>query len=294
MKTWTSFWCCIGILFFPFGAYAQYMNVHAGETHYQVDMMSIDSLTFTETPLDSITDVSVDVNSQRIDGGGSLWILEVSAIVVTGNSRPAEDGVLVQFSVDPGIAVVTADAYTGNASADGHRFPGIAYGLLAYSVTNTNERISLQATVIGASGNEITDTIESFRLPIQQPSIQINVDRFNYFYADSEDYAAVCVDAYVYDSRLSPINNQLVRFLGTRGAYHYSHGRGSDVTYEMLSGDIGEYVDIEDGCARRYLLVLFQEAFPDPMNLEAQARVTACLPSLGLYSEELIIDLVHE
>ncbi len=285
--------CFICLLMFGGLVNAQVMNIHSGEMRYQVELNSIDSLTFSEESLDQITNVTVNVCNSGYDGGGAIWLLEVSAIVEEEDSHPVDDGILVEFSLYPNIATITAEVYTGNESLGGNSVQGTAFAILAYPGAVTNEIINIQATVIGADGDEIAGFLLDYVLPIQDPSIQINVDRFNYFYSGSNDNADFRTEAFVTDGHLTPINGQLVRFLSTRGEFHYSMSISSEILPEMLTGDVDEYVDINTGWARRYLVVPFEAAFPDPTNLEDVITVTSQLVGCNLYSEEIQLELAH-
>ncbi len=126
----------------------------------------------------------------------------------------------------------------------------------------------LTAEVFGGSGESCADTVEGFILPIQDPAISMDTDIDYFVYLRTEDHAVFATDIFVTDGHDQLINNQLVRYLSNRGQFHVTSSPGSEVNPDMLTGNTGECPDVGDGQARRFLIIPFNEAFPNP-NVES-------------------------
>ncbi len=238
--------------------------------------------------------IELDVNNDGIDGGGTIWNVEVSARVADRHNNPVADSIEVSFTVEPEIATIIS-ARTGNPDLDNEVTAGVANTIMGYNSSVTNQRVDITAVVISETGDEVSTTFEDYVLPIQDPAGQLQTDRANYFYSGATDNASFETELYVFDGHEVCINGQLVRFLANRGQFHFSRSPNSEVVPEMVTGDIGEYVDIECGWARRYLVIPFNEAFPDPTNLEATATINAILPGYEEATiEPVTVDLRHQ
>ncbi len=119
---------------------AQTMNIHSGNEVYHVDLLSIDSLTFTPNSLPPVELIHLEIDNQGYDGGGNLWLIEAAAWVYTEDGL-APNGTLVRFDVSNEAATIEHEAYTGNLSIEGHSWVGVAFATISYPSNSTNTPI---------------------------------------------------------------------------------------------------------------------------------------------------------
>ncbi|MDP8208494.1 MAG: fibronectin type III domain-containing protein [Candidatus Electryonea clarkiae] len=240
--------------------------------------------------------VDIDINEIAEDGGGAIWILEVSATVRDIQNHPVLDSIAVQFEVDQDIAVIS-DGYTGNENMAGITVPGVAFSTLVYNSSVTNDSIQIQAEVLAGDGhNTITGIYNDFKLPLQEGAGLLYSDPLNWNYRNQHPIAVFDMSVFVYDGHDHCIDKQLVRFLTDRGLY-YTSAAGGAVRNEALTGPLDYPVGMdgdECGWAQRYLRITFDDAFPDPRILDS--RATANVEIIGcadIYIEPVTINLIH-
>ncbi len=288
MKTKMIVVCLLGICLISGYASAQVMTVHQGNLGYQLDLTAIDSLTFSTAPMNEITNISIEVNSEAYDGGGNLWILQVSALVETEDSQPAPDSFMVMFEVFGEDVTISGASYIGNESIEGITTPGVAFAELVYHSSSTNDLVDIEATVMGGAG-EINTRLEDYSLPIQEPDLLLNPETSNFFFEDASEVAVFETDLFLMDGHGQGINNQLVQFHSDTGFFHTTSNTSSPVESQMLTGDTDEYPEMGDGQARRYLLVQFFEAFPDPAVLVSNITISGVIVGTTTETEEVTL-----
>ncbi|MCB2200726.1 hypothetical protein KQI63_15080 [bacterium] len=217
--------------------------------------------------------VEVDNRGEAEDGGGAVWLLEVSARVQDSMNNDVADGYQVIFTLDNEDAHI-GDGFTGNIGPiTDNPERGVAFTGLAYHSRLTNQVVNVSAQVIrGSDGLLATDTY-TLKLPIQRAVGVMNVSPSNFHFdqhVPNPGYAQILVTIYVYDGHQHLINDQEI---------HYSpqFGRMYDTATLLpqnpqrpyaLTGPADYQSEVPDddpeGVCKRYLLITQVEAFPDP------------------------------
>ncbi|MCF7858886.1 MAG: Ig-like domain-containing protein [Candidatus Cloacimonetes bacterium] len=162
-------------------------------------------------------------HSSGMDMGSGRWRVQISALLNDVEGNPVASGTAVFFSLpdDPEWASVVAAAYVNNQNVQGDSLAGVAYTLLNYNGTHTNDTISVRIeTGVG-------DIFEGqLKLPIQFPSIDIAAvplhvdwDQYNNP-SDWRDHTVELspyVEITILDGQNNPISNQPVIFTSTLG-----------------------------------------------------------------------------
>ncbi len=221
--------------------------------------------------------IHIDVDERGEDGGGSIWLLEVSAVVLDRNNRPVRDNIVVAFEVSDDIATIGGEVppYTGNLNREGSSDIGIAYTTLAYNSSATNDTVHIYASVLGAGGELIRGELLDFNLPLQGGGAILYADPANWDYSWG-DPALNHITIYVYDGHDHCVNDQLVRLLTTKGQYYAQNLGGAPCNEKVTGpGNVGPPDQDDCGWAGHYLRTTFDEAFPDPNILETTIEVSA-------------------
>ncbi len=217
--------------------------------------------------------IDIDVNEIGEDGGGAVWNVEVSARVADILNNPVKDSIVVAFEVSDDIATIGGEGapYTGNEDPGGDITPGVAHTIMSYNSAVTNDSIDIIATVLSEGGNLITGEYIDFNLPIQTAAGVLYADPRNWDFTWG-DPALFHMTVFVYDGHDHCINDQLVRFITSRGQY-YAQAIGGAPLNEAITGpgNVGPPDQNDCGWADRYLRITFDEAFPDPRILETTA-----------------------
>lgn len=246
-------------------AFGQTLVVHYGDHEVRLPLGDIDSLTFTDEPAVVPRMIEVDVTHEAVDGGGSDWVLPISATMRDGDGNPVPDGYPVEFGLSPNLGVVS-NGVTGNEGVDGSEGePGVAHGSLRYASGNTNQTVTLVARW-PYGDRELADSL-SFPLPLQQPSGVLSVDPFNFSFSSSSGEAAIIqATCTVRDGHGVLIANQRVRFNPQYGGI-----------YATREGTTEDPIAVTDanGVATRFWRVTLDDLsdFPDDPVIQALISV---------------------
>ena len=234
--------------------------------------------------------VEIDYDEEAVDGGGAVWMLQISTRVQDIMNNDVADSVQVLYTVEPEIAHVT-DGFTGNAGLiDEVPQPGVAFSTLLYQSRFTHDTITLTASVRrGSDGFYATDTYE-LELPIQLPiaTMSATPSNFNYtLHVPHNGYAEIEVTIHVRDGHTHLINNQVVHFSPQMGRIYSTnqllpqnpqtpYAITGPADYDSVAPD-----DDPDGVCKRWLLITEDEAFPDPAS-----PMNTCTIQAELYGED--------
>ncbi|MDP8208496.1 MAG: fibronectin type III domain-containing protein [Candidatus Electryonea clarkiae] len=208
------------------------------------------------------TTMSIDVDEQGTDGGGDIWLLDVTALLHDENGNPARDSIAVQFTLDPPIAEIDF-GWTEN---------GIASTTLAYHSYVTNDSVTIEAMAYSDGDEPLTAVYHDFNLPMQEGAALLYCDPTNWNFATQPPVAYFDISVFVYDGHDHCINDQLVRFLTSRGLIWWSGG--GQIRNEAMTGPRDYPVGLDGdgpGWAHRYLRITFNDAFPDDREHESTA-----------------------
>ncbi len=252
--------------------------------------------------------ISLDINSEGIDGGGSMWNVEVSAMITDILNNPVKNGIAVQFITSASNPDSTTPAgigddgiFTGNEDEDGLSTPGVANTIMSYHSAQTNRLVDITVQVMPESGQILEATFTDIVLPIQMAAGGLDADPANYYFeeVDPDLYSRHEMYAYVYDGHYHWINNQEVLYSTTRG-YYSATSTPNAMTREnrAITGPVDNrppFTDSDDnGYAMRYLIIPFPEAFPDPRILETTATAEVTIVGYPETSvEPVTITLTH-
>ncbi len=218
-------------------------------------------------PPDSI---AVGVNEDQIvDGGGDVWIAEVSARVFDAQNNPVRDGIAVQFTLEPAVAHIEP-GYVGNPDNDGVTTPGVAHTNM-YFLSHEIGQVSDIIASVQLEGRVVSGHLPQYRFPLVDPQALLYCDPTNYFYPNAFDTAIFDVSILVLDGHSIPVNNQTILFRTTRGDYYTTPGPiGGIEENHAITGPADYNSVFEDadstGWAQRYLRIPFSIAFPDPQE----------------------------
>ncbi len=249
--------------------------------------------------------VDLDINNDGVDGGGSIWNVEVAARITDELNNPVRDSIAVQFitaawdpdSTNP--ATIGFHSFTGNPDQDDVTTPGVAHTIMSYHSAQTNRYVNITVQVMPDQAEVLEATFQHILLPIQEPNGGLDADPQNYYYADNIGNSVHEMYAYVYDGHLHWVNNQEVLYATTRGSYYKSQTPNPMMRENRAITGPREYNspvpdNDDDGYAMRYLIIPFVEAFPDPRILETTATAEVFIVGYPETSvEPVTITLTH-
>ncbi|MDP8285276.1 MAG: hypothetical protein RAP03_01305 [Candidatus Electryonea clarkiae] len=268
------------------------MDIHQGDRTIKISLTEMDSITFSSGAGAAPAGVRLSMANVGADAGGDLWNVQMTAMVVTAEDDPVEDGWTVEFTIEQDIATVV-DAMTGDENFEGNTSPGVAFTTLTYASEYSLDSITVTATI--RQYEEVTTT-EDFILPLNDPEISVFADPANWNFRHQTNPAVFAISALVVDGHNVEISDVLVRFYTTCGSYYNVPTGGAEVN-EAITGPAnypqGRDAD-EQGWAQRYLRVSFDDAFPDPRILESAGFAWAGIVGPGnVISDTLTIQLLH-
>jgi hypothetical protein len=175
----------------------------------------------------SSIDFSIGGHNSSVDGqggmGGGVWRVQIGAFITDQFGNPVSNGTAVWFSLpeEPTFASIEAAAFVGNENVDGDSLPGMAYTLLSYEGTHTNESILIRAETGGTPGNPENFQDEDYLvLPMQFPAIDMLPQPQNIVWIDDQNPPAY-IDALaritVVDGQNNRLDNVKVQFYCTIG-----------------------------------------------------------------------------
>jgi len=220
--------------------------------------------------------MTLNYNPGGWDAGGGAWGVQVWAFVQDVRGNPVEDGILVDFSVEPAAANISL-ANTGNQNRNGETNPGTAYTEMIYQSANTFDPIEILANIRTEQGqiNESIDTI----LPLQEGDLVLRVAPANWQFNEEDTLASICIQAELQDGHRQPINNGWILFTTSRGQLFWFNEQ--DTAYVSFRPNPARrrtgVDDIENdeppGVATVYLRVEENEIFFNPENNEETVTI---------------------
>jgi hypothetical protein len=213
--------------------------------------------------------ITIFPNEVGEDGGGDVWELDVSALVVDTFNNPVRCGTAVYFNVDPDSAQVTSDSvFVCNPDRNGDTHLGRAYTILAYNSNSTFTTVFITARTGGA--NPVSETIE-FVLPLQEPTIELTTVGNWYFPIDG-DPCRIPTTCLVRDGHHNLINGARVDYMVQRGQFFTSCTAGTHRDW-ATTGPFGDPSGQPDGECFLCLRGTAASIFPDPFTVELNAEV---------------------
>jgi len=176
--------------------------------------------------------VDIDVNNEGEDAGGATWAIEVSARVSDIHKNPVEEGIPVQFSCEPDIAMI-GESRTGNESRSGETEKGVAFAVMTYNSDDTYGEVTIYA-VIETEGATIEGECERV-LPLQEPVLLLHVTPHHWMIDYFPDANIMCM-AELEDGHQVLINNAPILFASNRAYFFwYNYVRRDYIAYDMLA-----------------------------------------------------------
>jgi hypothetical protein len=228
----------------------------------------------------------IDINSMSDpqDGGGDIWEVEVSALVLDALGNEVPDGISVFFYLIPDtIAQIQAGGETGNLNWNGDSLSGRAFTTLSYHSDETFANITLVAYCMVGADSIIGTQI--YELPLAEGELTLSIDpvAWNYSwpppgYTTASPATMECT-AYLTDGHLLPIDDAVIQFTATRGNFYFiSQMQGQYFSSQAITGPNGFPLEPPNppGTAVLWLLTTQSQAFSDPGAIETTAQVN-CL-----------------
>jgi hypothetical protein len=226
------------------------------------------------------------------DGGGSIWDLEVSALVLDALNNAVRCSVAVFFEVTPDTAqILSASVGTCNLDKNGVRRAGTAYTTLRYLSPATNQQIAITART--AAPNPVQATI-LFQLPIQTPFLDLicTPNAWNFTERNVNPSQIWCT-AYVQDDHETFINGAEVVFTTQRGRLYSAATGGTEITDgRRFTGPAGSSPQNTSGMCFVWLRGDEDFVFPGPVP-EVTCEVRAEVEGYGSANESVVVNFQH-
>jgi len=230
----------------------------------------------------------IDINSMSDpqDGGGDVWEVEVSALVLDAIGNEVPNGISVSFYLIPNnIAQIQGAGTTGNLNWNGDSLAGRAFTTLSYHSDETFENITLVAYCMVGADSVVGSQV--YELPLAEGEISFIVSPIAWNFShpppgyQTTDPATMECTAYVTDGHMLPIDDAVIQFFSTRGNFYYQaqmQGLYYAATAQAITGLNGFPYELPNGpgTAVLYLLTTELQAFSDPGAIETTAQVN-CL-----------------
>ena len=166
----------------------------------------------------SFVEFSIGGINSGEDLGNGNWGIEVSALIMDNQGNPVAPGTAVWFSLpdNPEWASIMPAAYIGNVNAFGDSLPGVAFTMLTYDGSHTNNTISVRIET--GLGDIFEDELV---LPIQFPIIDIiavplHVDWYE-IPNPTPPYQSTEIRITLWDGQYNSIDNHIIAFSTTLG-----------------------------------------------------------------------------
>ncbi len=216
------------------------------------------------------------------NGGGDVWQVQVSALVLDQYGNQVVDSTAVHFYVIPETtAQIVGEAWTGNPNWNNTGYHGIAFTTLSYHSPSTFDTVGIYAYCMVDEDSVIGST--QYRLPLAGGTLSLivtpiawNFDHPPYGHTTTEPAQMECITLLVDDHGIA-INNATIVFTSTKGNFnYYSNGPAQYWTDRKVTGPGGFPGEPYDptGYATLWLITTRQQAFPDPGAIENTAQVT--------------------
>ncbi len=213
-------------------------------------------------------EIQMGLNEVGVDAGGAAWDLELSALVKDLVQNDVRDGTTVFFEVVPEefAQVLSEFVVVGNENAAGDVHSGVAYTTLRFTSLATNEEVQITASTT----NGITETFD-FRLPIQEPGVELYCIPGSWHFVANGDPCRIELRAIVRDGHEVLINGQEVYYTTQRGrTYTNQQGTGAVTSVSITGPEFGQPAN---GQCSLWLVEQAQFIFPDPVTPEIPGTV---------------------
>ena len=236
-------------------------------------------------------DISIGGHDTGVEMGAGIWQIECAALLNDEYGNPVDYGTAVWFSLpdDPDWATIEAAAYVGNENANGDSLEGIAYTLLNYEGSHTNDSLVIQVEVSGNEPGQVFINQEIVYLPIQYLTIDIvavpeHIDWDTYNnppdWRDHTVELSPKVYVTVKDGQNNPIHGQTVVFSSSLGIPVMESQLNMQPTHPNFEPDFFSITDL-DGEILKYYRFYKYECPPPTIAGPGQTTATITAQILG-------------
>ena len=177
------------------------------------------NIVFHSGPPENIEIVIGGIDS-GIDMGGGVWQIEVAAIINDAWGNPVNYNTAVWFSVEdpqfpgtnPDWATLEAEAYVGNENANGDSLEGVAFTVLNYEGSHTNDSLLIYVEVSGATSTLVEEVLVTAPLQFGQVDLVATPSHLDWIQGSNTGPKETTIRVLVLDGQNNPINGQTVYF----------------------------------------------------------------------------------
>ncbi len=234
--------------------------------------------------------MELDYDQRGSDGGGGLWILNVSARVFDSQLNPVRDGVPVTFTVVPAdVASIT----------NGETVGGVAQVFLSYHSIRTFDPVTVNA-VIQVEQGQISASRET-SLPLQRGFLTLNADPANWMFdrGRPDDTCLVRVWAILRDGHDQTINNAPIIFTTDRARFFWRNQVGGRYV-QFFPEAARKYTGVQNanhneppGVATVYLRGKMADFYLDDFTLETGAHIEARVEGLDVVADPVTVRITR-
>ena len=167
-----------------------------------------------------------------VNMGGGLWRVIAGAVVKDVWGNPVSRGTAVRFFLpnDTYNCQIGADAFVGNVSVNGDSLAGVAYTILTYSGTYTNEPLTIRVETIGGSVSIFGQA--TVILPLNDPRFEMQSQPGLLNFSDTPPINSKEADihAVLTDSQGNLIHDAKIMLVSNHGEFIYTSGTGNPAT----------------------------------------------------------------
>ncbi len=167
-----------------------------------------------------------------VNMGGGLWRVIAGAVVKDVWGNPVSRGTAVRFFLpnDTYNCQIGADAFVGNVSVNGDSLAGVAYTILTYSGTYTNEPLTIRVETIGGSVSIFGQS--TVILPLNDPRFEMQSQPGLLNFADTPpiNQKEADIHAVLTDSQGNLIHDAKIMLVANHGEFIYTPGTGNPAT----------------------------------------------------------------
>lgn len=178
--------------------------------------------------------------------GGGLWRVIAGAEVYDIYGNPVQKGTSVFFELINNVnqCTIEANGAVGNLSVEDDSLAGVAFTTLTYPGIYTNAPITIRASTGTGTGAEISG-FATLYLPLNDPRFEIQANPQSLVFGDSSpDWKSTEIFCVLKDGQGSPIGNQEIMLLSTKGQFVAIPGYNNDYPSApawLIKTDDGSY-----------------------------------------------------
>jgi hypothetical protein len=152
--------------------------------------------------------------------GGGVWQIEVAAIINDINGNPCDYGTPVWFELtdpqypgtDPDWATIGAEAYIGNENANGDSLVGVAFSVLNYEGSHTNDSLLIHVEVSGTTSTLVEEVTITAPLQFGEIDLVATPAHLDWIQGSNTGPKETTIRVQIIDGQNNLINGQLVYF----------------------------------------------------------------------------------